>query len=162
MTSRNDIERLFKTHYVRVYHLAAILLHDDDLARDIVHDIFTSLLDSPSNTPITPGYLLKAVRNRCLNHIRNCEIHQRIVNRYFIENEDYDTDEQQVEETIRLMHDLIISDLTPQARRVINLRFFEGLSFAQISAEMGISENAVYRHLRRALIIMRQKLNRNG
>ncbi|MDE5723305.1 MAG: hypothetical protein K2H99_03870 [Paramuribaculum sp.] len=84
MTNSNDIELLFKTHYAQMYRLAVTLLHDDDLARDIVHDVFASLLDRSPDLIVTGGYLLKAVRNRCLNHIRDCEIHQRIANRYFL------------------------------------------------------------------------------
>ncbi|MBD5311546.1 MAG: sigma-70 family RNA polymerase sigma factor [Muribaculaceae bacterium] len=162
MTERNDIEQLFKAHYVQMHRWAVALLHDDDLARDIVHDVFVSLLDTTSDTEITASYLLRAVRNRCLNHIRNCEIHQRIACRYFIENEEYDSEDWPDDETIARIYELIKSELTPQARRVIELRFSSGMKFSGIAAEMGISETAVYRHLRHALIIIRQKLNQNG
>ena len=66
-----------------MHRLAVALLHDDDLARDIVHDVFATLIEAPFEIPPTGGYLIKAVRNRCLNHIRDCEIHQRIANCYF-------------------------------------------------------------------------------
>ena len=172
MTNRNDIEQLFKAHYARMHRLAVVLLHDDDLARDIVHDVFAALLGSgqkiavlsigTSDLPATGSYLLKAVRNRCLNHLRDCEIHQRVANRYFLETEEYDTEEWPDEETIARIYSLIRSDISPQARRVIELRFSSGLPFAKIAAAMGISETAVYRHLSNALKIIRQKLNENG
>ena len=162
MTNRNDIEQLFKAHYAQMYRLAVALLHDDYLARDIIHDVFASLLDSPIEILVTCGYLVKAVRNRCLNHIRDCEIHQRIANRYFLENEEYDSEEWPDEETIARIYCLIKSEISPQARRVMELRFSEGLPFARIAAVMGISETAVYRHLSHALTIIRKKLNENG
>ena len=142
--------------------LAVVLLHDDDLARDIVHDVFASLLDAPLEVTITGGYLIRAVKNRCLNHIRDCEIHQRIANRYFLENEEYDTEDWPDEETIARIYSLIKSEISPQARRVMELRFSEGLPFGRIAATMGISETAVYRHLSHALKIIRKKLNENG
>lgn len=159
MTNRNDIEQLFKAHYAQMHRLAVALLHDDDLARDIVHDVFTSLLDGTPQILITGGYLLKAVRNRCLNHIRDCEIHQRIADRYFLENEEYDTEDWPDEETIARIYSLIRNDISPQARRVMELRFSDGLPFSKVAAAMGISETAVYRHLSHALTIIRQKLN---
>lgn len=162
MTNRNDIERLFKAHYAQMYRLAVALLHDDDLARDIVHDVFASLLDSTPAIPVTAGYLLKAVRNRCLNHIRDCEIHRRIANRYFLDNEEYDTEEWPDEETIARIYSLIKNDISPQARRVMEFRFSDGLPFAEIATKMGISQTAVYRHLSHALTIIRKKLNENG
>ena len=44
MTHRPDIEKLFKKYYAQMHRQAAMLLHDDDLARDIVHDVFAPYL----------------------------------------------------------------------------------------------------------------------
>ena len=158
----NDIEHLFKAHYERMYRLAVAMLHDEDLAQDIVHDVFASLLDNTSDYAVTEKYLLRAVRNRCLNHIRDCGIHQRVENRYFIENEEYDSEDWPDDETIARIYTHIRSDLTPQARRVMELRFSDGLQFSKISGIMHISESAVYRHLSNALKTLRQKLINNG
>lgn len=163
MTKRNDdIEQLFKAHYTQMYRLAAALLHDDELARDTVHDIFAALLDGGAGTSVPKAYLLRAVRNRCLNHIRDCGTRERIAMRYFLDNEEYDIEEWPDEETVTLIYNLISHDISPQARRVMELRFSAGMQFAGIAREMGISETAVYRHLNHALKFIRQKLNENG
>lgn len=162
MTNRNHIEQLFKAHYAEMHCLASAMLHDKDLARDIVHDVFASLLNGSFQSTPTAGYLLRAVRNRCLNHIRDCEIHQRIANLYFIENEEYDTEQWPDDETLERIHRLISCGLTPQSRKVMELRFICGMPFAEIARIMGLSETAVYRHLRHALTIIRNKLNENG
>ena len=104
---------------------------------------------------------MNAVRNRCLNHIRDCEIHQRIIAGYYLDSES----EQHIsfdDERMSNIRTLVSSELPPQARRIIELRFYSGLQFSEIAVEMGISETAVYRHLRKALILIRQKLNTNG
>lgn len=145
-----------------MYRTAVILLHDDDLARDIVHDVIVALLDSTPNILVTAGYLMRAVRNRSLNHIRDCEIHQRVANRYLLDNERYDTDDWPDEETISRVYSVIKSEVSPQARRVMELRFTEGMSFADIAERMGISGSAVYRHLSNGLITIRQKIKENG
>lgn len=162
MTNKDDIEQLFKAHYEQMCRLAVALLHDDDIARDIVQDVFASLIDIPLKLNVTEGYLLKAVRNRCLNYIRDCDIHQRIANRYFLDDEQYEAEEWPDEETIKGIYEIISSEISPQARRVINLRFNQGLPFAKISQTMAISETAVFRHLSHALKIIRKKLNQNG
>lgn len=145
-----------------MYRLATALLHDDDLARDIVHDVFASLLDGHTSLHVSGGYLLKAVRNRCLNHIRDCEIHQRIANRYFLGDEEYDSERWPDDETVARIYSLIHNDITMQAKRIIELRFSDGIPFARIAAVIGISETAVYRHLSNALKVIRKKLNENG
>ena len=123
MTTRNDIEQLFKAHYAQMHRIAAVLLHDDELARDIVHNVFVSLLDSPHDIIVSSCYLLKAVRNRCLNHIRDCETHQRIANFYFLNDGEYESEEWPDEETISRLRSLKDTDIPPQAHRVIDLRF---------------------------------------
>lgn len=171
MTIRNDIERLFRAHYVQMHRMAVALLHDGDTARDIVHDVFVSLLEGrgalgadnhSGECEMSAAYLMNAVRNRCLNHIRNCDIHRRIENRYFIDDEEYDNEDWPDDETVSQVCDLIRSEISPQARTVVRLRFAGGRKFSEIAATMGISETAVYRHMSNALTIIRKKLNENG
>lgn len=162
MTEKNDIEPLFKANYASMHRMAMALLHDDDLARDIVHDVFASLIENPVSFPVSGGYLLKAVRNRCLNHIRDCEIHRRIAGLYFLDNEEYETGDWPDEETMTLIQNIIGSEITPRAREVMELRFGEEMRFSEIASKMGISETAVYRHLSNALASIRKKLTENG
>ncbi len=162
MTDINQIEQLFKTHYARLHKVAIALLHDEDVARDMVHDVFEALIYNNPDTLKSESYLIRAVRNRCLNHIRNCSIHQRIINRFFLEDEEYDADDWPDEETMATINRLITDDLSPMAKKVMELRFNNGFQFAKIAAELGISETAVYKHLRNALTIIRKKLNKDG
>ena len=163
MTHRSDIEKLFKKHYAQMHRQAAMLLHDDDLARDIVHDVFCALLDGNiAVTALTPSYLLRAVRNRCLNHIRDLDIHGRVLGSYFTEMDEYDEEDRTDETTEPEIYSIISNDLPEQCRRVVELRFTRGLKFEEVAREMGISQTAVFKHLRHALSIIRNKLSENG
>ncbi len=157
-----DIERLFKANYAQMYRVAAMLLHDDELARDVVHDVFASLLDGATVHPLTAGYLFRAVRNRCLNHIRDLDIHQRIHELYFADMEDYDTEDWPDEQAVALIGSIVKTELPEQCRRVVELRFARGMKFEAVAREMGISQTAVFKHLRHALAIIRKKLDENG
>ena len=139
-----------------------MLLHDDELARDIVHDVFVALLSKSQGKEATLGYLINAVRNRSLNYIRDASVIERLKAFYYIENEEYDTEEPHDEETISYIFQIIKSELSPRCRQVMELRFVEGLKFSEISKKMGISEVAVYGHVRHAIEIIRKKLNQNG
>ncbi|MDE6369290.1 MAG: sigma-70 family RNA polymerase sigma factor [Muribaculaceae bacterium] len=161
MTDKRDIELLFKANFNRLHCLAVAMIHDDDIARDIVHEVFASLLTAPDGLIISPSYLVKAVRNRCLNQIRNLEIKQRVTNLYFLDSEEYDSEDWPDEETIARIYQIINDDLTEQERQIIGLRFEKGLKFSNVAKTMGISENAVYKHLRQALKVIRKKLNHN-
>lgn len=161
MTNITDIERLFKTHYAQLHQLAKVLLHDDDLARDMVHDVFTSMLSAESLDCVSVGYIIAAVRNRCLNHLRDSDLRQRLTNFYFADVDTYDTEQWPDEATIARIYDIIASELTPACRRVMEMRFVEGMTFVTIAAELGVSETAVYKHVRQALVIIRKNLKQH-
>lgn len=163
MAKRNDIERLFKEYYRRLLGMAVAMLHDGDSARDAVHDVFAGLLNATGeDRELSVGYLMAGVRNRCLNIIRARDLRQRAAELFLTDPEVYDSEEWPDEETLSQIHEIISSDLTPQGKRVMDLRFSEGLPFREIAEEMEVSENAVYKHLRRALNVIRTKLKDNG
>jgi RNA polymerase sigma-70 factor (ECF subfamily) len=55
-----------------------------------------------------------------------------------------------------------VAGLTPEAREVIYLRFYDGLTYERISKVLGISEQAINGRLRRAKIKIAEYLKRNG
>ena len=42
--TRKEVESLFKTHYTQMYHLALTLLFDEAESKDVVSEVFASLL----------------------------------------------------------------------------------------------------------------------
>ncbi|HUU99103.1 MAG TPA: sigma-70 family RNA polymerase sigma factor, partial [Phycisphaerae bacterium] len=55
-----------------------------------------------------------------------------------------------------------LSDLSESHRQVIELRFLEGLSVAEVAARLGKSEAAVVALTKRALEALRQSMDRLG
>ncbi len=160
MTIRSDIEQSFRSNYAAMLTLACRLVHDEDVARDIVHDVFATLLsaDEPS---VTTGYLLRSVRNGCLNHIRNHSTRQRIKELYAVDLSEIDEGDWPDDEMIDRLHSIVAGKLPEQSRRVVEMRFSRDMSYREISSALNISEVAVYKHLRHALVVLRQNLNDN-
>ena len=161
MTTTNDIEQLFRTHYTAMYRMAMLVLSDEDVSRDIVHDVFESLLNT-GLTDVSDQYLLRAVRNRCLNHLRGLSTKERILEVYALDEKEIADEEWPDDETIAKIHETVANDLTDACRRVVELRFTDGKSYKEIAEELSISEVAVYKHLRHAIDVLRSKLSQNG
>lgn len=158
MTKRNDdIELLFKSNFGRMHRLAMALLHDSNEASDAVHEVFASIIRD-ATAGVTQGYLLSAVRNRCLNIIRNMETRRRITELYLLPEDNSISDDWPPEEVFIHINSIISSKLTPQCRKVVELRFSSGLKYSGIAEKLGISEVAVYRHLSNAIEIIRKNL----
>ncbi|MDE6637804.1 MAG: sigma-70 family RNA polymerase sigma factor, partial [Muribaculaceae bacterium] len=149
MTKINDIEMLFRVNYEAMYLLASRLLRDEDAAKDIVHDVFSGILSS-GNGNVSAAYLLKAVRNLCVNRLRNLSTRQRIQNLYAMDLKEIEEGDWPDEETIAHMRE-IIDTLTEKSRLVFEMRFCEDKSYREISEALDISEVSVYKHLRHAL-----------
>ena len=64
--TRKEIESLFKTHYAQMYHLALTLLFDEAESKDVVSDVFASLLSSKvvMRADNAKAFLLTSVHHR--------------------------------------------------------------------------------------------------
>ena len=157
MTTNSDIEQLFRSNYTAMLTLAIRLLHDADTARDIVHDVFESVL-SENPSIITSAYLLTGVRFACMKHLRSLSLRERFNNLYALDK--IEDDEWPDPEDVARLNELIDQSLTMQDRQVVRLRFNERMSYDEIAGQLGISEVAVYKHLRHAMDVLRQNFNR--
>ena len=126
-----------------------------------MHDVFEALLRS-GKKDVSEAYLLTAVRNRCLKHIRSLSVKNRFKEIFSINEEEILSEEWPDDETIGLIQKIIADDLTESCRRVVNMRFGESKSYQEIADKLGISAVAVYKHLRHAIDVLRKKLSQNG
>ncbi len=160
MTDKKKLEKLFKQHYRQMYRLATILLHDDAESKDVVHDIFARLLDSPRDLreETAESYLLTSVRNRCLNVIRNRQIQERVEHLYLLDLDTSITPTERLEEELKALQKGISRLEPPVCRAIIMQHFRDGITFREIASRLGVSETTVYKHLRRALSQLRTQL----
>ena len=160
MTDKKKLEKLFKQHYRQMYRQATILLHDDAESKDVVHDIFAQLLDSPRDLreETAESYLLTSVRNRCLNVIRNRQIQERVEHLYLLDLDTSITPTERLEEELKALQKGISRLEPPVCRAIIMQHFRDGITFREIASRLGVSETTVYKHLRRALSQLRTQL----
>ena len=80
MKQEKDIERMFRQHYEKMYNLARSILSDDDESKDVVSEVFTTILadDVVLMPESEEGFLMRSVRNRCLNLIAHKSVKERV------------------------------------------------------------------------------------
>ena len=160
MTTKHDIEPLFRTNYAAMLALAGRLLHDEDAARDIVHDVFASLLLGDVRF-VSPAYLIKGVRYACLKHIRNTSVRERIKMMYAIDLQEIEDEEWPDDEDIAKLNMIIDRLLPVQTQKIVRLRFESKMTYKEIAEEISVSEVSVYKHLSRAMNVLRQNFNKH-
>ena len=157
---RQHVEQLFRQHYRHMYAVACSLLYDGQESEDVVSEVFAHLLEG--NTELLPasaeGYLMVAVRNRCLKRLRDKSNRERILRLYTDELHDGDDwldDERRLKQLRQLAHTL----LSPQELHLFTLRFLDGKDYRAICAETGTSRIAVWKHLSHIVKVLKENIN---
>ena len=158
MLEKRNIEQLFRQNYSEMNHLARVLLGDDEEAEDVVQDIFLRVArnDIP---PKSDDYLLVAVRNACLNRIRQKQLHEKVRNLLPI---DADADFQPIDKELGRLEDIaafVNEQMEEPHRSIIHLRFDEDLTIAEIARRLGLNPNTTYKYLAQCMEHIRQHFN---
>ena len=158
MLEKRNIEQLFRQNYSEMSHLARVLLGDDEEAEDVVQDIFLRVArnDIP---PKNDNYLLVAVRNACLNRIRQKQLHEKVRNLLPI---DADADFQPIDKELERLEDIaafVNEQMEEPHRSIFHLRFDEDLTIAEIARRLGLNPNTTYKYLAQCMEHIRQHFN---
>ncbi len=157
MASKEKIELLFKTNYARMHRLAALILHDQEAAHDVVHDVFATVLNKHSDETVDTPYLMTSVRNQCVDILRKLDVREKFRNLYLNETELITSDRFPDEEMVQIVEQNL-STLPSQTAKAFSMRFIEGLPTIEIAEKMKISDRMVYKHLNNAINLLRIKL----
>lgn len=151
---RQDIQRLFKQHYAKMYRVARTILYDEQESEDVVSDIFERLLHG--QTVLMPDteehYLLTSVRNRCFKRLRHISI--PLDGNSLVEPAD---DSENEDERLTDIDEIVAGKLSAQEQRIFRQRFNDGCSYEEIAVAESISRVAVWKHLSHALNVIRQQ-----
>lgn len=150
MLEQKILEQLFRQNYSKMIHLARVLLRNDEEADDVVQDIFLRVAGSDI-LPKNDSYLLTAVRNACLNRIRQMQIHEKAKGLMPIDDE---AELQPIEKQFERLDDIVVyvdEQLKEPHRSIFHLRFDEDLTVAEIARRLGLNPNTTYKYLMQSI-----------
>lgn len=148
-----DLDALYVSSYHDMVRLARQMVDDIESAQDVVHDAFLGLhrnrasLESPANAR---AYLRTAV----LNHARSALRRRRTAREYAATAEPEAGPGSDEPVLLADEHAQVLShldSLPTRMREVLVLRYWEGLSEAEIAATLGISQGTVKSQASRAM-----------
>lgn len=167
-------EKVFKYIYTHHYSLlcrfANQFLKDLALSEEIVDDVIFYLWEHHEEIEITysiRSYLIRAVRNRCLNELQSSNKREELRLSSFLSADNLefldtifveDTHplgsllEKELEQQLRMC----IEELPTECRTVFKKSRFEYKTYEEIANELGISINTVKYHIKNALSCLQQ------
>lgn len=151
---------MFRQHYEKMYNLARYLLSDDDESKDVVSEVFTTIL--ANNAVLMPeseeGFLMRSVRNRCLNLIAHKGVKEKVT-KLLIDDADVILSDKTDGRLEQLM--LLIEDLEPPIRKqIFRLHYLKEMSYQEVADKVGVSKVTVFNHLSQAMEWIRKQLKK--
>ena len=160
MIDKQTFEQIFRHHYDGMFRQARRMLGDDAESKDVVSDVFASLLgkdETELKTDTLQGFLLTSIRNRCINLLVHKQKEQAaIVN--LKDNEDDGIGQ----EKLNALRDYIDTHLPELSQQILRLRFQQGLKYREIADALQVSEVTVYNHLSQSLKQMKEHFKAKG
>ena len=150
--TKNDIEILFKKHYVRMFRLAASILYDEDESKDVVSEVFSRLIASGTTLrqETAETYLLTGVRNQCRNVIGRKQVREkflRLLSEEATEPTMIDGEQQRMKELMEYVE----AHLSPMSQQIFRLRYLREMTCQEVADTLGISRQTVHHHLRESI-----------
>ena len=160
MIDKQTFEQIFRHHYDGMFRLARRMLGNDAESKDVVSDVFASLLgkdETELKTDTLQGFLLTSVRNRCVNLL----VHKQKEQAAIVNLKD-NADEDSGQEKLNALRDYIDTRLPELSQQILRLRFQQGLKYREIADALQVSEVTVYNHLSQSLKQMKEHFKAKG
>ena len=154
MIDKTILQGLFCQYYSEMIHLARTLLYAEEEAEDTVQDVFVRFMEASQegeNLKNAKAYLMTAVRNSCINRIRQKSLTEQVKNLYSI---DVQTDMRYVEERLKALDavcDYADHYLPEPHRSIFRLRFVEGLTLKEIAQQLDMNLKTVFKYLSQSI-----------
>ncbi len=149
-------------HYEEIYLYATNLSRDEDLAKDLVQDVFFKLWNKRRKLKegvVIKGWLFQSVRHKFIDYIRKYKKENYLFEMIYVEvlNEVVQEDKDNIIRKLKIVEKEIVQ-LPKKSREVFILSKKEGLKNNEIAKYLNISIKTVEGHLTNAMKILRKKL----
>lgn len=162
-----SFEALFHHYYPGMCLYAQSLLKKENVAEEIVQDVFYTIWKNRKEFRLTSGwqsYLYRSVYNNSLNYLRKTKRETPLDKRYAeseagayndpLEEMNY----KELNEAIRIT----LEKLPERRRQIFSLSRFEGLSYREIAEKLSVSIKTVEANMGKALKSFRISLEEYG
>ena len=158
MLDKEQFEYLYTRHYRSLVKLARVILHDDDEGHDVVSEVMLRVYAKGIPGDTDPAkYLYVCVRNKCMDVIQRLTIKQRIERLLPVDESTLMTDFDEQQDKYQRVLQIVNEQLTEQTRCVFTMRLDNKMSYQQIADTLNISKAAVYKHLKKAIDVLKKE-----
>jgi len=165
--------RLFHLYGDTLFHFGYSITTDRALIKDSIQELLCSLWERKTTLPEVTNvkyFLISALRRILL---RKIEQQKRFTLTSFSEEQPITTDfsiqitsreedliQQEIKEQTQLQLRKVIQSLPPRQREAIHLRYYQGLSYAEMAEVMAVQKSSIGHFIAQAIKALRKSMNR--
>lgn len=161
-------ERLYTAYYVYLCAVATKYVFQAEVAKEIVNDVFVNVWNNHTELihPVN-AYLIRAVKNRCLNHIQRKRIQEismtdvqdqlLSIQQQQIKGEEHPLAYLENKELEELIYEAVTS-LPPKCRIIFEQYLYQNKTYEEIAQTNGITNSTVRVQIRVGLSKLRERL----
>lgn len=158
----SSYKQLFHEYYIVLAVFAARYVKDMEIAKDLVQDFFVHLFeirDSLNINTSLKSFLFQSVKNRCLNHIKHIQMHEKHIGNLETNQESNSGIEDKISEAeLEIQIFQHVKHLPPKCKNIFRMSRFEGKKNLEIAEILNISKRTVETQISKALKILRDNL----
>ena len=139
-------EVVFKKYYQPLVMFVMRHVGNEDVAKDIVQDIFFKLFEGSHSLPddfLLKSWFYRVARNAAVDYLRHLQVEDKykfLMAEAMISIPDID---EEIDEQVYAKVNLAIESLPEQCRLIIKLNVLEGKKYQEIAEELGITVNTI-------------------
>lgn len=143
--SPSNFAPLYKKYYHKIYHYIDKRMQNKDLSSDITAQVFTNAIQRIhlyENKGFPFGaWLYKIAHNEMCQEYRNCQKNKLVdLEENQLKDKLVNSEKNELEDKLVLL-EFALKKMKKKYLQIIELRYFENLSFKEIGLQLGISEN---------------------
>lgn len=154
-------DMLYQKYHQAIYRNIFKLTKDDDIARDILQDIFVALWENRAEINAdqsVSGWLFVLSFNKSISYLRKKVRETTVVNTMpFSEMETDSSNVQLLDEQYYLLQQAI-NQLSPQRKKVFTLCKLEGKTYEEAAEKLNLSKHTVKEYLGHAVVAVKNHI----
>lgn len=159
-----SFREVYVAHWEQVFRMCYNNLHDVEVAKGMVQDIFKSLWERRDDLEITTSverYLIRSAKFKVFEYLRNSKIRQEHTNEIvaYTCTAVNSTENDVLYNNLKEKVSRLVDTLPAQCQNVFKMSREQGLSNKEIATSLLISERAVEYHITRALSTLKTNLS---
>ncbi len=155
-------DEIFRQWYEPVVRSANRVLHDPGIAEELSQDVFLEFWrrrETLAPESSVAGYLMQAVRNRALNHLRHLQVQKKSAVYVEALSEPAERADAALDAgELAAALTKAIADLPPRTREVFVMSRERNMRYSEIAEALNVSVKAVEANMSRALRMLRERL----